>query len=54
VAVAELRDQADDGIEHALRMRGTGARLSLTRAPKRAAVVGRRPRSPYPKGRRRG
>jgi ATP-dependent RNA helicase SUPV3L1/SUV3 len=53
-AVADLRDEADDGIEQALRMRGTRARLPSTQAPKRAALVGRRPRSPYPKSRRRG
>ena len=51
--VAEIREQADDGIEHTLRMRGT-RRTSRRRTRAEAhAVVDRRPRSPYPKSRRR-
>lgn len=53
-AAAEVREQADDGIEHTLRMRGTRARPAGAQAPQRKPLVNRRPRSPYPKSRRRG
>lgn len=54
-AVADLRDEADAGIEQALRQRGTHGPRSVAAAPKSAAPA-RRPRRPpavYPKSRRR-
>ncbi len=52
--VADVRQQADDGIESALRLRGTRARPANAKTPPRAAFVPRRAHTTYPKARRRG
>jgi ATP-dependent RNA helicase SUPV3L1/SUV3 len=52
--VAEVRQQADDGIESALRLRGTRARPTTKAPPKRPTFVARPQRPPYPKSRRHG
>jgi ATP-dependent RNA helicase SUPV3L1/SUV3 len=52
-AVSELRDEADEGIEHALRERGTRVRMSPSRAPHKPLAPRRPPRPTYPRRRRR-